>query len=390
MNFPVYSADGHIDLPCMPAEIFVENASAKLRDRMPKVTEQDDGKRHWVNASGKSMGLYGGMGSAGREYVKGVINRADRMAETGLYEDQARGIMRTTDPELRVQEQERDGVAGEVIYGILGAARRAGDAEVGAEMGRIYNDFAAEFRKSAPHRFAMIGCLPAVSAEDAAAELRRCADLGLSGGELPLVKDNLPFWKDDWEPLWVASEETGLPIQLHTVGSAAGAPPFTNPLDYHRFLATVLTEFQMAMATHLAAIIFGGALERHPGMRVVLGEAGVGWIPYALERMDYEWEDQFQHLELKMKPSEYWRRQMFVTFQQDETGIANIDRIGVETLLWGSDFPHPDGIWPDSQTINAKQLAPLTDDQRRMVLHDNAVRLYRLGSDVGEERQARA
>ena len=66
-----------------------------------------------------------------------------------------------------------------------------------------------------------------------------------------MVKGNLPFWKDEWEPLWIAAEETGLPVQLHTVGSASGAPEFTNPLDYHRFLATVLTEFQMAMATHL-------------------------------------------------------------------------------------------------------------------------------------------
>ena len=390
MNYPIYSADGHIDLPCMPAEIFVENAPAKLRDRMPKVVERDDGKRHWVNAAGKSMGLYGGMGSAGRQYEPGVIHRADRMAETGLYADQERGIMRTTDPVLRLQEQDRDGVAGEVIYGILGAAKRAGDPEVGGEMGRIYNDFAAEFRKTAPDRFAMIGCLPAASADVAAAELRRCAELGLSGGELPLVKENLPFWKDEWEHLWQASEETGLPIQLHTVGSASGAPPFTNPLDYHRFLATVLTEFQMAMATHLAAIIFGGALERHPGMRVVLGEAGVGWIPYALERMDYEWEDQFQHLELKMKPSEYWRRQMFVTFQQDETGIANIERVGVETLLWGSDFPHPDGIWPDSQAINEKQMASLTAEQRRTILHDNSVRLYGFPSDVVGTRKGAA
>lgn len=376
MTFPVYSADGHIDLPCMPAEIFVENAPRSLKARMPRVVEQDNGERHWVNAEGKSMGLYGGMGSAGRRYKPGIINRADRMATTGLYEDQARGVMRTTIPELRIKDQERDGVAGEVIYGILGAARRVNDPEIGAGMGRIYNDFAADFRRSAPERFAMLGCLPADTPEAAAEELRRCARLGLCGGELPLVNDDLPFWKDEWEPLWVASEETGLPIQLHTVGSASGAPPFTNPLDYHRFLATVLTDFQLVMASHLAAIIFGGALERHPGLRVVLGEAGVGWIPYALERMDYEWEDQFQHLELKMKPSEYWRRQMFVTFQMDETGIANIDRVGAETLLWGSDFPHPDGIWPDSAEINERQFAPLTEEQRRMILHDNAVSLY--------------
>ncbi|MBV1877328.1 MAG: amidohydrolase [Pseudomonadales bacterium] len=378
MDYPIYSADGHIDLPCMPAEIFVENSPASLRDRMPKVIErgQNDGDRQWVNADGKSMGLYGGMGSGGRRYVPGVINRADRMAATGLFEDQARGIMRTADPELRLKEQDRDGVAGEVIYGILGAAGRAKDLEVGAQMGRIYNDFAAEFRKTAPDRFAMVGCLPAGSPEEAAIELRRCAELGLSGGELPMVESNLPFWKDEWEPLWIAAEETGIPIQLHTVGNMRNAPPLTNPLDYHRLLATALTEFQMAMATHLAAIIFGGALERHPGLRVVIGEAGAGWLPYAMERMDYEWEDQFQNLELTMKPSEYYRRQMFVTFQQDETGIANIDRIGAETLLWGSDFPHPDGIWPDSQDIIKNQFGVLNPEQRRLILHDNAVRLY--------------
>ncbi|MBV1905996.1 MAG: amidohydrolase [Pseudomonadales bacterium] len=376
MSYPIYSADGHIDLPCMPKEIFTENAPASLRDRMPKVVERGEGEQHWVNASGKSMGLYGGMGSGGRRYIPGAIHRADRMAETGLYEAQAKGVMRTSDPELRIVEQDRDGVAGEVIYGILGAAGRVKDPEVGACMGRIYNDFAAEFRKANPDRFSMVGCLPAGSADEAAEELRRCAKLGLGGGELPIVQGNLPFWKDEWEPLWIAAEETGIPVQLHTVGSAAGAPPFTNPLDYHRFLATVMTEFQMAMSTHLAAIIFGGALERHPGLKIVLGEAGAGWLPYALERMDYEWEDQFQNLELKMKPSEYWRRQMFVTFQQDETGMANIDRIGAETLLWGSDFPHPDGIWPDSQEIISDQLKLINPDQRRMILHDNAVRLY--------------
>ena len=125
MDYPVYSADGHIDLPCMPTEIFVENAPANLRDRMPRVVERDDGERHWINHAGKSMGLYGGMGSAGRRYEPGVINRADRMAQTGLYADQDRGVMRTTDPRLRIEDQDRDGVSGEVIYGILGAARRA-------------------------------------------------------------------------------------------------------------------------------------------------------------------------------------------------------------------------------------------------------------------------
>ncbi len=167
MNHPIISADGHIDLPCMPANIFVENASAALRDRMPRVVELD-GARVWQAHNGTRMGLHGGMGSAGRRYQPGQIHRSDRMAETGLFEDQARGVMRTTIPELRIQDQDLDGVSGEVIYGILGAASRVADAEVAAEMGRIYNDFAADFARSAPDRFAMIGCLPLGDAEQAA------------------------------------------------------------------------------------------------------------------------------------------------------------------------------------------------------------------------------
>ena len=130
------------------------------------------------------------------------------------------------------------------------------------------------------------------------------------------------------------------------------------------------------MADVLAAIVFGGALERHPDVRVVIGESGLGWIPYVLERMDYEWEDQFRGLELKMRPSEYWRRQMYATFQLDETGIAMLDRIGEDNVMWGSDFPHPDGVWPDSQEMIERQLGHLPAETRRKLVCDNAARVY--------------
>ena len=94
---PVISADGHIDLPCLPASLFTDNAPASLKDKMPKVVDKPEGKT-WVSHQGTSMGLVGGMGSAGRQYVPGQIYRADRMAETGLYEDQSRGVMRTAVP----------------------------------------------------------------------------------------------------------------------------------------------------------------------------------------------------------------------------------------------------------------------------------------------------
>ena len=376
MDHPVISADGHIDLPCLPGDLFVENAPAALRERMPRVVEGGSG-RMWVTAEGEPMGLHGGMGSAGRRYEPGVIHRADRMAETGLYEDQARGVMRTTIPELRIKDQDRDGVVGEVIYGILGASARLEDPEVAASVMRIYNDFAAAFTRASPERFALIGCLPARSPEQAADELRRCASLGLRGGELPLRPDMRPLWREEWEPLWQAVHETGLPLHLHTVGGKRDLSWIEDrEKHYLKWLATYLTSFQLGMADVLAAIVFGGALERYPDVRVVIGESGLGWIPYVLERMDYEWEDQFRGLELRMKPSEYWRRQMFATFQVDETGIALLDRIGIDNVMWGSDFPHPDGVWPDSHEFIERQLAHLPADTRRKLVYENAARLY--------------
>jgi predicted TIM-barrel fold metal-dependent hydrolase len=376
MDHPVFSADGHIDLPCLPADLFRENAPRALRERMPRVVDSGNG-RMWVSSEGQALGFAGGMGSAGRRYEPGVIHRADRMAETGLYDDQARGIMRTTIPELRVKDQDRDGVAGEVIYGILGASSRLEDREVAGCAMRVYNDFAAGFAQAAPGRFAMVGCLPADTPELAAEELLRCAQLGLAGGELPMSDDMRPLWREEWEPLWCAAHETGLPLHVHTIGGRRDTR-WIEDRDRHylKWLATYLTSFQLGMADVLAAIVFGGALERHPDVRVVIGESGLGWIPYVLERMDYEWEDQFRGLELKMRPSEYWRRQMYATFQLDETGIAMLDRIGEDNVMWGSDFPHPDGVWPDSQEMIERQLGHLPAETRRKLVCDNAARVY--------------
>ena len=122
MHYTRISADCHIDLFWLPPDLFTSNASAALKDRMPYVTDGPKGPT-WVTKKGANLGLMNGMGSAGREYVPGKIHRSDRMASTGLYEDGKRGIRRLTDPELRLKDQDRDGVQAEVLYGILGATR---------------------------------------------------------------------------------------------------------------------------------------------------------------------------------------------------------------------------------------------------------------------------
>jgi len=287
MKYDVISADSHVDLIWLPPDLFTENASAAFKDRMPYVTDGPRGKE-WVTKNGSTFGLMNGMGSGGRQYVPGQIHRSDRMAAEGIYEDGKKGIRRMTDPELRLKDQDRDGVQAEVLYGILGATIRLKDNEAAGEMLRIYNEWLADFCATHPDRYAGLACIP-----------------------------------------------------NHDVDAATGE------------------------------------IERDPGFKVVIGEAGIGWIPYVLNRMDAEWEDQFKELDLKMPPSEYWRRQCYATYQTDPVGIKLVEEIGNGNIMWASDFPHPDGIWPDSQAYIERELGHLPADTRKKIVCENAAKLYR-------------
>jgi hypothetical protein len=136
MKYDVISADCHVDLIWLPPDLFTANAPEAVKDRMPYVTDGPRGKE-WVTKNGSSFGLMNGMGSAGRKYEPGKIHRSDRMASTGLYADGEKGIRRLTDPDLRLKEQDRDGVQAEVLYGILGATNRLNDDEAAGTMLRI-------------------------------------------------------------------------------------------------------------------------------------------------------------------------------------------------------------------------------------------------------------
>jgi predicted TIM-barrel fold metal-dependent hydrolase len=109
---------------------------------------------------------------------------------------------------------------------------------------------------------------------------------------------------------------------------------------------------------------------------LVIGESGIGWIPYVLEHMDLEWEEQFRDLTLTMKPSDYWHRQCKATYQSDKVGLRLLDLLGEDNIMWGSDFPHPDGIWPDSQEFLKREVGHLPESARRKITYDNAAALY--------------
>lgn len=373
----VISADCHIDLIWLPPDLFTSEAPAALKERMPYVEEREDGLR-WVSRGGADFGLVNGMGSAGRPYVPGQIQRSDRMAATGLYDDGKRGIRRLTDPDLRVKDQDLDGVQGEVLYGILGSSARLGDQEAGDAMLHIYNRWLEGFCATHPERFAGIACVSNSDMSAAVAEIERIGRNGvLKGVEIPCTPDMRPLFDPHWHPLWKAAEEANLPLHLHTIGGKK--PDFEGlpPLQARQSFAVFLTGFQVAMSRFLMEAIYGGIFEVAPRLKLVFGESGIGWIPYILEHMDLEWEEQFQDLTLTMKPSEYWHRNCYATYQSDRVGVKLLEELGEDNIMWGSDFPHPDGVWPDSQEFIEREVGHLPEAVRQKVVCDNAKRLYR-------------
>ncbi len=372
MSYRIISADSHIDLTFMPHDLFVSNAQPHLRERVPHV-ENRNGGQVWM-AEGVVLAPVGfGLGS--EETSPGVVHRDRRMEEAGFYEGAEQFIYHPTTPELRIKDQDMDGVDAEVIYGLSFGPENMGDPEVRGETYRIYNDWAAEFLKANPQRFAALSCVPHHNPEIAANELRRTAKMGLKGVELRAGLASAPIFDPKWDVLWSASDECDMPISFHIQGLAPKAP-VPEDLDAlgDMYWSVSLTMAQLDGVEFLSSIVFSGACERYSNFKFVLGECGVSWIPYVLDRMDHEGGGLAG---LKMKPSDYWRRQGYSTFQKEGFVGDIVHLIGENNVMWGSDYPHHDGVWPDSQETIEDNLKNLRDEAiRRKVICENAGRLY--------------
>jgi predicted TIM-barrel fold metal-dependent hydrolase len=386
MDYTCISADCHIDLCWLPYDLFVSNASQSMKNRMPFVTEGPNGPM-WGTKRGLNLGFANGMGGTGvvgsggaHKYLPGKNHRLDQMAATGLYTDGGKNVFRPTTPELRLQDQDRDGIQAEVLYGLLGSGNKMTDREAAVEFYRIYNDWLSDFCKYDRKRFVGLAAIPSHSVEAAVGETRRVAKLGLRGLDFPYSHDMTPLWASYWDPFWKAAAELNLPVHFHTIGPPPGVlvpedAPRTSKLAN---MATRNAGFQSYAATILASVIHGGALERYPTLRIVLGESGIGWIPYALDRMDSVYEDRYKDLGLKMKPSDYWYRQCRATFQNDPIGTKLLDEAGLENVMWGSDYPHIDGVFPDSQEYIKRQFGHLPTAVQRKITCENVGKFYGL------------
>src|SRR5277367_3810270 len=377
MQYKRISADCHLDMPCMPPELFVENASRALKERMPYVTDGPDGP-HWVAKNGADFGLVNGVGPGGAKYVPGQNYRVDIMHKAGLYDDAKKGKFRVRDPHLRLKDMMDDGVDAEIIFGVLGSTSKLNDKEASNELLRIYNDWLKEFCSHYPDRQIGLACLPYGDIDETVKEIHRVAKMGIKGLELSCSWDMEPMWHPIWEPLWKAVEDVQLPLHFHTFPTTSPrAREGVSGQVRRAAMFTGVSSFQMGLIHIIAALIGAGVLERHPRLKVSFGESGIGWLPYALDRMDFEYEDRFRDL-IKMNPSEYWRRQCKATFQFDPTGTNLVDDIGVETVMWGSDYPHTDGVWPESSKHIKEQFAGLAPEVVHKITCENAGKFYGL------------
>ena len=293
MEYRCISADCHIDLNWLPHDLFASNASRAMKDRMPYVIQDADGPR-WVTKAGLNFGLANGKGgtgatSGGRKIVFGEDNRVDRMAAAGLFSDGSKGILRPTTPELRLQDQDRDGIQAEVLFGLhFYGGNKISDGEVLGEFYRIYNDWLADFCKYDRKRLVGLASIPNLDVEAAVVEARRVARLGLHGFDVSEFQcpGMTPLWDPYWAPFWKAAAELNLPVHFHSIGRPGGTQ--TGSLKdlseklKQVYVAVRKPQSPLYMSESLCAIIQSGALERYPTLRVVFAESGIGWIPISL------------------------------------------------------------------------------------------------------------
>ena len=327
--------------------------------------------------------MWNGVGPGFLKYQKGTFHHVDEMKDAGFEWDYRRGAKpRPTTPETRIADLDKDGVAAEIVYGCIMINEMIADTAMRDWADTVYNDWVADFAKKAdPNRVFPLAIVPNSDPKAAAAEVRRCAKLGLRGGDLAFKRMGIPLWHHDWDALWEAAAECHFPISFHSTGFKAARAPDTPEMEKeyaieYRLVRSAL--FQTDTMEVLVSLLASGACERYPEFNFVLGESGVTWLPYIFDRLDTEYHDRARSLGFKLKPSDYFRRQGYVTYQQDKFLEPIVPLIGEDNIMWGSDYPHPDSLWPDSHRVLAENLAAFTPTVRAKIVHDNAARLYRL------------
>src|SRR5579872_1862713 len=270
------------------------------------------------------------------------------------------------DPVARLAAMDRDGVQAEVLYSEVSAFRSFGLVEGDwRPISRAFTDHLTEFASHDPDRLAVSYQVPIIDIPYAVAEVERLAALGARSVHLPNFPSEigLPDYHDpSYDRLWGALQETGLSISHHLGNRYWLYDIFRcDPTPQ----AAIFTSMPaLALSEVIAWWILTGTLERFPGLQIVFVEPGLYWIPGFLAQLDRKLDGPYDLPGLKLKPSEYFRRNMACTFMDDEVGLRQRELVGIENILWSTDFPHPATTWPNSRSVVERQFADIPEEER--------------------------
>jgi predicted TIM-barrel fold metal-dependent hydrolase len=308
--------------------------------------------------------------------VAAAGKKAEELRTFGVkFEDMHRGGW---DPQARMAEQAKDGIAAEVIYPTVGMLLcNHPDFDYKKACFDAYNLWIAEYCSAYPNRLIGLGQTAMRSVDEGIEDLRKMKALGLKGAMMsgnPAIADY-----DDpmYDSFFQAAVDLQMPLSFHILTSKSdvvAAPPRGHKMNG---FMSIIRGCQDIMGT----FILGGTFERNPKLKIVCVEADAGWVPHYMYRMDHAYDRHRYWLtasKLSKMPSEYFREHIYVTFQDDWVAFKMKDLCNPRRLMWANDFPHSDSTWPYSQEILAKHTADLTEEQKNWILHDNVAELYNL------------
>jgi uncharacterized protein len=374
------SADDHIDLRWLPKDLWTERLPANLRERGPRVVETENGAFWtWEGETFSPHGYYTAAQGSGAMWA---IERAGVMRE---------GELRPTTAALRLTDMDRDGVDVSIMYGPTDPMAIA-EPELRRCCYEAYNDWLTEFCAAKPERLIGVAQLSMEDPEVARGELERLARRGgLRHVNLLASRANPPIYDERWEPFWALAEEVNIPIGFHLAVLVKKTRLDEDDRGAANLVITVASRFAkeppgIQLLEPITGLIFAGVLDRHPRLKIVMAEAGLVWVPGMIQGLDIWYQRTRDGRRLigdgqitlpKMLPSEYFHRQIWISFVDDPLGVKMVGSVlDVDRVMFGSDYPHPASTWPYSQKVIEEQMQDLSPTIRQKIICDNARALF--------------
>jgi uncharacterized protein len=363
------SADSHF---VEPPKMWAERLDKRFRDRAPHAVRLEGKPGEFLVCEDLAPAPIAAFFSAGvpadeiQEFMKRGFDEAPKAVH---------------DPSERIRDQDRDGVAAEVIYTSMGMPLFGlGDAEFRAACFRAFNDWATDYCSYDLKRLIPLGLVTLEDIPAAIAELERIKKRGMVGamiwGDAPMDR---PYSSPEYDPFWAAAQDLEMSLSMHILtgakGTAGHASKVVNAnMQGIEFMSSLISMVH-PIERSLTSLVFGGVFERFPRLRIVSAENDVAWIPFYLFRIDKYGSRGFK---LPMKPSEYIKRNVHATFIDDPVFVNLLDWFPSENIMWSSDYPHRQATFPRSQDYVAKHLSKVSEKDRRNIVRDTAAKLYGL------------